>query len=171
MTQIVQGRKTVHNRDPLVVFLIGARINKWWLLPLSLPILAKMRAMQKELLADPGSGLLAIQSLGFADVQYWRSSEDLMRYANDKKKEHQPAAKRYFQKLFRNVSVGIWHETYLVPAGQYECIYTNMPRFGLGKVGTLVDAEGELSTAARRLSGSEHARPAPTTRGSVSAAE
>jgi hypothetical protein len=27
--------------------------------------------------------------------------------------------------------VGIWHETYLVPAGRYEAIYGNMPRMGL----------------------------------------
>jgi hypothetical protein len=27
--------------------------------------------------------------------------------------------------------VGIWHETYRVPAGGYECVYNNMPAFGL----------------------------------------
>jgi len=33
---------------------------------------------------------------------------------------------------------GIWHESYLVRAGQYEAIYGNMPPFGLGKAGRLV---------------------------------
>ena len=91
MKTLREGRKTVKNDRDLVIFLIGARINKWWLLPLSLPILARMRKMQKELLADPESGLLGIQSLGSADVQYWQSMEHLMEYADDRRKEHQPA--------------------------------------------------------------------------------
>ena len=33
---------------------------------------------------------------------------------------------------------GIWHESYLVRAGQYEAIYGDMPPFGLGKAGRLV---------------------------------
>lgn len=145
------GRKTVLPDTDLVVFLIGARINKWWLLPLALPILVRMQRMQKELLADPSSGLLGIQRLGSADLMYWRSVEDLIRYAGDKKKEHQPATKRFFQKVFRNEAIGIWHETYVVPAGNYECIYTNMPKFGLGRARPLVDANGELATARGRL--------------------
>jgi hypothetical protein len=151
MTSIVAGRKTVKNDRDLVVFLIGARINKWWLLPLSLPILAKMRSMQKELLADPNSGLMGITSLGGGDVQYWRSVEHLMSYADDKSKVHQPATQRFFQKIFRNEAIGIWHETYVVSAGNYECIYTNMPRLGLGKTAELVDAKGTLATGRGRL--------------------
>src|SRR5690606_21254174 len=145
MAALQEGRKTVKNDRDLVVFLIGARINKWWLLPLSLPILAKMRKMQKELLADPESGLLGIQSLGFGDVQYWQSMEHLMVYANDKRQEHQPAAKKFYQKLFRNQAVGIWHEAYFVKAGNYECLYVNMPPHGLGRVGPRVPAEGPLA--------------------------
>lgn len=151
MAHLETGRKTIHPDTDLVVFLVGARINKWWLLPLALPILARMQKMQQELLADPTSGLLGIQRLGSADVMYWRSTEDLIRYAGDKKKEHQPATKRFFQKIFRNEAIGIWHETYVVPAGNYECIYTNMPRFGLGRVRPLVDANAELATAQGRL--------------------
>lgn len=151
MSQIEAGRKTVPSDRALVVFLIGARINKWWLLPLSLPIISKMRAMQRELLADPESGLLGIQNIGFASVQYWRSVEDLIAYAGDKKKVHQPTGKKFYQKIFKNEAVGIWHETYLVPAGSYECFYANMPAFGLGKVGPLIDAKNELATTEGRL--------------------
>jgi hypothetical protein len=146
MARINSGRKTTKTDRELVVFLIGARVNKWWLLPLSPPILAKMRKMQQELVADPDSGLLGFQSLGSADVQYWRSLEDLTRYAHDKKKEHQPAMKKFFRKIFTNEAVGIWHETYVVPAGNYENIYTNMPTFGLGKVVPLFDAKEALPT-------------------------
>lgn len=162
MNNIQAGRKTVHNHRDIVVFLIGARINKWWLLPLALPILIKMNAMQRELLRDPELGLLGIQNLGSGTVMYFRSTEDLFRYANDKTREHQPAARRFFQKIFRNEAIGIWHETYVVPAGSYECIYTNMPRFGLGKTAPLVDATQELATAEKRLNERSQELPAPS---------
>lgn len=151
MAQIKSGRRTTTNERPLVVFLIGARINKWWLLPLWLPILIKMRKMQQELVADPNSGMLGFQSLGRADVQYWRSVDDLMRYATDKTRQHQPTMKNFFQKIFRNEAVGIWHETYIVPAGSYENVYTNMPGFGLGRFLPLLEARGELATGPGRL--------------------
>lgn len=151
MTRLMTGRRTVLPERGLVVFLIGARINKWWLLPLSLPILAKMRRMQRELLADPDSGLLGIQSLGSADVQYWRSMDDLMAYAEARKKHHQPTAKKFYQKLFRNEAVGVWHEAYVVEPGQYESLYINMPAFGLGKIAPLVEANGDLATGRGRI--------------------
>ena len=48
--------------------------------------------------------------------------------------------------------VGIWHETYLVKAGNYEAIYSGMPEYGLGKVATLVPATGNRQEARQRLS-------------------
>ena len=45
---------------------------------------------------------------------------------------------------------GIWHETYLVRAGEYEAIYNNMPPSGLGRAGRLVPV-GEGSTARLRI--------------------
>ena len=47
--------------------------------------------------------------------------------------------------------MGIWHETYLVRAGDYESVYVNMPPFGLGDATTLVPATGERETASDRL--------------------
>lgn len=152
MTQIQAGRLTVDNHRDLVVFLIGARINRWWLLPLSLPILAKMNRMLVELRDDPDSGLLGVQPVGFGvSVQYWKSYEHLNRYANDPERTHRPTWTKFLSKLFNNRAVGIWHETYLVQAGHYESIYTNMPRFGLGRCQPLIPATGGHSTSARRL--------------------
>jgi hypothetical protein len=51
--------------------------------------------------------------------------------------------------------VGIWHETYLVRAGQYEAFYGNMPARGLAKAGRFVPAAGRMATAAARLGASE----------------
>lgn len=152
MANIVAGRQTVVGRDAMVVVLIGARINRPWLLPLALPILSRMRAMQQELLADPDSGLLGIQSLGVGgDVQYWRSLDHLLRYAEDKDRQHAPTVRRFFQRIFKNRAVGVWHEIFVVPAGHYEGLYLNMPRQGLGKFGHLEPAVGSLKTTRDRL--------------------
>ncbi len=47
--------------------------------------------------------------------------------------------------------VGIWHETYLVRSGQYEAIYSGVPRQGLGAAGPLSDTAGQRNTARLRL--------------------
>ena len=47
--------------------------------------------------------------------------------------------------------VGIWHERYRVQPGNFECIYNNMPAFGLGKAMKLVPVQGPLDTAAGRM--------------------
>jgi hypothetical protein len=134
------------------VFLIGARVNRWWLLPISLPILSKMNKMLRELAQDPESGLLAVQTVGLgATIQYWKSYDHLDRYAHDAQKVHRPTWTAYFARLFKNYAAGIWHETYLVRAGDYEAIYTNMPRRGLGLFKPLVPAQGDLKTSAARL--------------------
>ena len=143
---------TVESDQDIVVFLIGARINKWWLLPVSLPILARMGAMLKELRADESSGLLGVQPLGMGGtVQYWRSLEHLERYANDRAKQHRPAWLLFMKKLFKSSAAGIWHETFFVRAGEYESVYTNMPRFGMGRFKELVVARGRRESFAKRL--------------------
>jgi hypothetical protein len=148
----VPGRQTIENDRDIVVFLIGARINKWWLLPLSLPILASMPRMLGELAKDPSSGFLGVQNLGLGGmVQYWRSIEDLNRYAHDRTRLHKPAWLRYVQKLLGNGAAGVWHETYVVNAGSYEVVYTNMPRVGQGVFRPLLPATGERATAFKRL--------------------
>jgi|SRR6478609_9371879 len=152
MSQIQPGRLTVKNEQDLVVFLIGARINRWWLLPLSLPILSKMNSMLRELEQDPESGLLAVQPVGFGTtIQYWKSYAHLNRYANDPKKLHRPVWAAYVARLFKNFAAGVWHETYVVRAGEYEAIYTNMPRWGLGLHQPLIEAHGPHKTSASRL--------------------
>ncbi len=50
----------------------------------------------------------------------------------------------------RNAETGIWHETYLVRAGEYEAIYGHMPEFGLGRAGRTVPL-GAPSSARHRL--------------------
>ena len=55
------------------------------------------------------------------------------------------------RELMNDGSVGIWHETYLIEPGKFECVYGNMPVFGLAAAGRHVKAEGRLAAARDRL--------------------
>jgi hypothetical protein len=84
-------------------------------------------------------------------VQYWRSFEQLEAFARAKDHRHFPAWTRFNRAVGSNGDVGIWHETYLVRAGQYECIYNNMPPFGLAKATAWEPASGKKVSAPARL--------------------
>lgn len=138
-----------------VVFLIGMRINRFWKIHEWLPVFLSMGRMLRELSSDPDSGLLGYETyLGVRNqlvVQYWRSFEHLREYAWERDAKHLPAVARFYEQLVSDTSVGIWHETYLVAAGQYENVYRNMPRYGLGRAGAVVPASGHRASAAGRL--------------------
>jgi Domain of unknown function (DUF4188) len=152
MSEIISDRVSAEIEGDFVVFLIGMRINKPWRLHKWLPVVRAMPRMLKELEGHPESGFLGSISGGFLIVQYWRSFEHLEAYARSQDHLHWPAWVA-FNKSMRTCreDVGIWHETYLVRAGQYEAIYSGMPRWGLGRVGTLVPASGRKEAARARL--------------------
>ena len=113
---------------------------------------AACRAMLTYLTAHPEKGLLGHQSAGLSTVviQYWRSFEQLEAYARNRDAAHWPAWVAFNKRIGSNGDVGIWHETYLIPAGSYECVYNNMPSIGLGEATRLVPAAGRKATAASR---------------------
>ena len=154
MTEILSRRMTAHLDSPFVVFLIGFRVNKLWKIGKWLPVLRAMRPMVAELSADPESGFLSAE-IAWGNpvimVQYWRSTDDLIRYASDRDAEHLPAWARFNREVGSNGDVGIWHETYRVDPGSYEAVYGNMPRFGLARAGSHIPAEGRWANALGRL--------------------
>lgn len=155
-------RLTVQREEGFVLFLIGARVNKWWLLPIAWAIGLSMGRMMRELESDRSLGLLANeQYFGRTTlmVQYWRSFEDLNRYAHAKEQKHLPAWRQWLKK-WATGAVGIYHEAYLVEPGTYEVFYQHMPPFGLGRVGPLVAAEGALASAKGRIGRRELRRAA-----------
>jgi Domain of unknown function (DUF4188) len=83
-------------------------------------------------------------------VHYWRSCEHLEAFAKDRDDPHVAVWRQYWKRVGKSGRTGIWHETYLVKAGQYEAAYGNMPPHGLGKAGRLVPAV-QSSTARGRL--------------------
>jgi hypothetical protein len=137
-----------------VVFLIGARLNNKLQMVRSVLDLGGrrrgMKAMLDYLVERPEKGLLAYE-MGFPTiVQYWRSFEHLEAFAKDKDDPHLEAWRNYWRRVGKSDRTGIWHETYLVGAGQYEAIYGNMPPHGLGKAGRLVPLS-QASTARGRV--------------------
>jgi hypothetical protein len=84
-------------------------------------------------------------------VQYWRSFEQLEQFARSPSMTHLEAWKRFYRGVGGDGSVGIWHETYVVQAGQYECLYGNMPRRGLARAGQHLPVGGARETARRRM--------------------
>ncbi|HMO08512.1 MAG TPA: DUF4188 domain-containing protein [Paracoccaceae bacterium] len=159
MPQVIDGQFAGRIEGDFVVFLIGMRINKPWKLGQWLPVFLAMPKLVKELeRAGPDSGFLGHTGLSLrVMVQYWRSFDHLERYARSKDHQHWPAWVA-FNRRIRGArgDVGIWHETYLVRAGEYESVYSGMPRFGLSKAAGHVQfgkgAEGG-SAARDRLAG------------------
>ena len=144
---------TVNFEGDFVVFLIGMRINKFWKINKWWPVAMAMRKMIEELNKKDKNetGFLGAELSTGTIVQYWRSFEHLDAYAKDKNGLHFPAWVAFNKKVRSNGDVGIWHETYKVHAGEYECVYNNMPPKGLGKVGELVPATGKLENAKDRM--------------------
>lgn len=155
MASVFAGRYAAHIDHPVVLFLIGMRFNKLRAVHKWLPVFLAMPRMLAELQKRPEAGLLCHRTYISGRVvlvqQYWESFEKLVAYAQDQTAEHFPAWATFNRAIGKDGTVGIWHETYLVEPGKYECFYGNMPRFGLAAAAQLVPAEGGLASAKSRL--------------------
>lgn len=155
MAQIHPGRYTAQLDGDFVVFVIGMRINRVLFFHKWLPVARAMPRMLKELSRHPEMGMLHAQTFlsgrTLMVLQYWKSFEQLHAYAHAKSLQHLPAWADFNRRVGGNGSVGIFHETYLVSAGAYECVYANMPRFGLASAGEMTPAVGRLQHAKSRL--------------------
>ena len=138
------GRRVFGSDQPLAVFLIGLRINRWHRPDAWGPALAAMGPMLTELYRDPESGFLShrttLTARGPLMVQYWRSAADVMRYARAQDLAHRPAWQAFYARARRAPgAVGIWHELYDVVAGASHATYVDMPSVGLDRA---VDLRG-----------------------------
>ena len=84
-------------------------------------------------------------------IQYWRSFEDLERFARSPEEPHLSAWQRFNRVVGADGSVGIWHETYLINSRNYEAIYGNMPIFGLAAATKHISVSGQKETARGRV--------------------
>jgi hypothetical protein len=154
VAEIKPGRYAARVDQELVVFLIGMRINRPWKPHSWLPAFAAMPRMLSELFAHPEKGLLAARGAwigGPAVVQYWRSFDDLERFARSPDDPHLPAWRAFNRRVGGNGDVGIWHESYVVGPGTAESIYSNMPVVGLAAASASEAVRGRRDTARARL--------------------
>ncbi|MDY0409706.1 DUF4188 domain-containing protein [Virgibacillus soli] len=152
--QIFTGRYTTENKDDVVVFLIGMRINKRWAIHKWLPVFHAMPGMIRELYTRKEElGFLSLENyFGLRTtimIQYWRSLDDLLAYS--KEGTHLTAWKNFNKKVGDNDTVGIYHETYVIKKGHYESVYGNMPLYGLAKAMKHIPITPERISARRRL--------------------
>jgi len=157
MAKVIPGRFTAEIDGPFVVFIIGMRVNKFFAFRKWIATAMAMGPMIRTLYKHPEKGFLGAQTFfygrGVVIVQYWRSFEDLERFARDKDDPHLEAWRTFNKTIGSDGSVGIFHETFLVDAGKYEALYGNMPVFGLASAANHVPATGRRETARRRLGG------------------
>lgn len=136
---ILHGRHLADSDEPVAVFLIGMRINRWRKVRHWLPLFIAMPRMLKELSEDDKSGMLSYRLLlgpgprQVLVVQYWRRAGDVRAFAAAGDRTHRPAQDAFWTRYAAGKgAVGIWHELLSVRAGAYEAIYADMPAIGLG---------------------------------------
>ncbi|GGH20113.1 DUF4188 domain-containing protein [Paenibacillus segetis] len=164
MAKVIPGRYAAEIEGPFVVFIIGMRINRFFAFHKWIPVAKAMGPMVKELYQNPEIGFISTEFFlnwrGITLLQYWRSYEQLEKYARGG--IHLDAWKKFNKSVGTDGTVGIYHETYMIHPGQYECIYGNMPKFGLAKAGTHIQAVGNMETSRRRMGGDNNpAVPTP----------
>jgi hypothetical protein len=155
MAKVQPGRFTADVDGDFVVFLIGMRVNKPWKLHKWVPVAMAMPRMLRYLDNNPQEGLLGYRMGGSPRaptlIQYWRSFDDLDRFARNPDAPHLGPWRRYVREIGSSGDVGIWHETFKVRAGEYEALYGNMPVFGLAAATRHVPANQKGRSAAFRI--------------------
>jgi Domain of unknown function (DUF4188) len=158
MAKVIPGRFTAQTDEAFVVFIIGMRVNKIFALRRWIATAMAMGPMIRTLYEHPEKGFLGAQTLitwrGITTIQYWRSFDDLEKFARDKDDPHLESWRKFNRTIGTDGSVGIFHETFLLEAGKYEAVYGNMPVMGLASATKHVPAVGKRETARRRLGGS-----------------
>jgi hypothetical protein len=151
MAKVESGRRMGQLDGDFVVFLIGARLDPKHPLRSFRDLGGRrgMRHMLDYLVAHPERGLLGYQMGLPTIVQYWRSFEQLEAFARVDRVPHLWAW-RNWSRVDKQSHAGIWHETFLVRAGEYEAICANMPPHELAKAGRSVPM-GKNSRARVRL--------------------
>lgn len=157
MGKTQRGRWTHAHDGEVVVFVVGMRVNRWRSVPAWSAVLRAMPRMLGELSRERERGMLRQRTTlgrhGPEVTTYWRSLPDLLAYAHDADGEHRPAWRAFNVAARRRPgAVGIWHETYVVPAGAHESVYGDMPLTGLAAATTAVPVTARTDRAEQRFS-------------------
>lgn len=153
-----------HEGD-VVVFRIGMTVQRRLRPDLWGPVFVAMPRMIRELERNRDAAARGeVEDLGFLGAEYalgvhgpevtqfWRSTTQLYAYAHMADRAHLPAW-RAFNARARTTpgAVGIWHETYAVPASGIETLYGNGAVVGLGALTGTVPVMRRGRTARDRM--------------------
>jgi hypothetical protein len=156
MAKNLPTRTMADVKEPLVLFLIGMRINTLWPVWEWLPSFLAMGPMIVELYKNPELGFLSARTemagRTITVIQYWKSFEALEAYAANSDRKHRPAWTAFYKRATSGTgAVGIYHETYIVRPGEVESLYVDMPTgFGLGGVVGVTSVTPKTETARER---------------------
>lgn len=162
MSKPIAARMT--NRTPpegTALFLIGMRVTKPWRVRAWTYVFFAMPRMLRHLTRYRDAGMLHYHVYLVPSplvVSYWRSPEDIRRFAADSAAPHLPAWRWFNKHLADANAVGIWHETYEI--GRHESISSGMPPFGLAAAVGAEPVGRATATAARRITASDRASAA-----------
>ncbi len=157
MAKIFPGRYTAEVNRDFVVFIIGMRVNRWWMFHLWLPVAFAMPRMLIRLQQNRSLGMLGGESffrffpITTTLISYWESFEHLERFATDKSLPHAGPWAKFMKSVGSSGNVGIYHETYKVKSSEFECIYGNMPKFGLASAFAHIPLKKSHNTAKSRI--------------------
>lgn len=162
MVAIVTERMAAEIDGDFVIYINGMRLNKLRAVHKYLFAGLKAAKMFEELEKDPDSGFLGylpayMGPRSGAAIQYWRSLEDIRRFARDPDDLHVPAWQWYNEEVGNNGGLGFWAELYVIEDGDYETFYRNMRPIGLGEIGEFVP----MADHRRRLGLSEEGDTVP----------
>jgi hypothetical protein len=156
-TSVRAGKFAADNADPIVVFLVGIRINSWWKVRYWLPLILTMPTMLRELVTAPDGGLLGYRLLLGPGprqamlVQYWRGPEELRAFAGDPTGSHRSAQRQFWRHYAAcGGVVGVWHEILAVPERAHHSLYGNMPPTGIGGLHGVRPVEWMLADRGKR---------------------
>lgn len=112
-TIITGGRTAAPGPDGMVLYLIGMRINRYWLVWKWFPVLIAMLRMPIELKRTPEPGLvgkpwLMVSGRVLMVWHYWKSFEHLEGYARSADREHLAAWRSFNRRIPDNGAVGIF---------------------------------------------------------------
>ncbi|HZG84770.1 DUF4188 domain-containing protein [Paenibacillus sp.] len=164
MAKWIPGRYTAQMDESFAVFVIGVRIHQLWKLHLWIPIIVSMQKMITELYRNKELGFLDMKFFvswrGVTLLQYWKSFEHLEHYSRHAGL-HLKAWKDFNRNVADTGAVGFYHESYVVEPGRYECMYVNMPVYGLARAGRHVPVAGRRETARGRMAEGQAAGGTP----------
>ena len=155
MSKVHPGRYTAHIEGEFAVFVIGMRFNKLWKVHQWLPVFQAMPKMIATLMKHPEKGMLGARTMWSGKtitmIQYWRSFEHLEHFARDANDPHLEPWRKFNKKVGASGDVGVFHETFRIQPGNFECIYSNMPTMGLAAAGRQVSVTEARDAACQRM--------------------